>query len=394
MKRWLPILLMVSSLATLALACNLGSSAPTGSESASASATTGVGTIVAATSSIPTSTPNTTTGSALPAGTLILSQAGNPLAQVPNATGQTISLTAEHFGNQASPDGRYGVRVVPNNKLFDLLLVDFSTSTADPGKAIPQGTGLSGPEITWKDDTSGFAFFDIPADASTNKGILYYDLASGQTKQIVPAPTEPATVASSIAFSPDGKYFVYALGKTEGNVSGQGANGPLNKTFLLDSTTNQGTALPDGSGDFTQWMKDSKRFVTQRFNNDGTSQIVVYSMGDLNNPKVITPAKTSDFLVDGSPDSKYLVVTSLPSGQAAQQPAQIYISNLDGSNRKALTKFTNTDQSITGLVWGNSGIYYSVTGADNQETTWRMDLDGTNAAQVAQGTLNGIVGER
>jgi hypothetical protein len=66
--------------------------------------------------------------------------------------------------------------------------------------------------------------------------------------------------------------------------------------------------------------------------------------------------------------------------------------NLDGSNRKALTKFTDPDQTITGLIWANNGIYYSISTGANTDTTWRMDLDGSNAAQVAKGTLNDIVG--
>src|SRR5262245_7486243 len=58
------------------------------------------GTIVAATSSIPTSTAPATGGNALPVGTLILTQLGKPVAQLPNR--QTISLSDERFGPQAS----------------------------------------------------------------------------------------------------------------------------------------------------------------------------------------------------------------------------------------------------------------------------------------------------
>src|SRR5258708_15561705 len=132
MKRVLILFLAVVSLSTMA--CNLtGAGVVTNGTSAGGagnSSAAGAGTIIAATSSIPTGTPRASAnGNSLAAGTLILSQRGNPLAQAPNATGETVSLPAERFGSQASGDGRYGVRFKPNNGKFDLTLIDFSTGT-------------------------------------------------------------------------------------------------------------------------------------------------------------------------------------------------------------------------------------------------------------------------
>jgi Tol biopolymer transport system component len=66
--------------------------------------------------------------------------------------------------------------------------------------------------------------------------------------------------------------------------------------------------------------------------------------------------------------------------------------NLDGTSRRKLTAFTDIEQTITALVWGTDGIYYGLSSANNQETIWRMDLDGTNAVQVANGTLYAVIG--
>ena len=124
-------------------------------------------------------------------------------------------------------------------------------------------------------------------------------------------------------------------------------------------------------------------FIAPTLDPSGASKIAVYMLADLNNPKVITPANTTDYLVDVSPDGKFVAVTSAPSTAAGTPAAatNIAIMNLDGSNRKTLTKFTNADQSITALVWANNGIYYSISTSDNVNTTWRMDLDGSNAAR-------------
>ncbi len=106
---------------------------------------------------------------------------------------------------------------------------------------------------------------------------------------------------------------------------------------------------------------------------------------------MIATASTSDFLSDLSPDGRRVVVTSTAAGTNTQV-GNIFMMNVDGSNRRQLTQFDTVDQTVTALIWGNDGIYYSLSGADNTDTTWRMDLDGKNATQVAQGTLNAIVG--
>jgi len=391
MKRWLN-LLIIPLLGSILAACGAvgGAAAPTPT---AVPPTPAPGTVVAATSSIPTSTarPAASGGSTLPVGTLILTQVGKPIAQLPGANRQTIALADERFGASAAPNGRYGVRFNRTNNVTDMILVDYNT---DPPatKDIPQGKGLSGPGVTWKDDSSGFAFFDFPPPDNAKAGvgaIFYYDVAGGQTKQLIPAPQQAGTINTAFAFSPDGKYLLYAVG----SAAAEGAGGPDSQMFVFDTTTNQSTKLPPDAMGFNQWLKDSKGFVIIRSDQSGSSQIVVYQLADLNNPKMITPGNTSDFLADLAPDGKRIAVTSMPSGSAAtNQIANIFIMNLDGSSRKQLTKFNSADQTITALVWGNDGIYYSITGADNKDTTWRMDLDGANATQVAEGTLNNIIG--
>jgi Tol biopolymer transport system component len=93
-------------------------------------------------------------------------------------------------------------------------------------------------------------------------------------------------------------------------------------------------------------------------------------------------------LADVSPDGKRIVVTvAVPN-----QPTNVYMMNTDGTNRRPLTQFIDLDTSITALVWATDGIYYSIAGANNQDKTWRMDLDGANATEIADGTLQTIIG--
>jgi WD40 repeat protein len=394
MKRW-PASILIPAVGLLLAACNLTSPVEPTSAVPGVPPTVEKGTVVAATSSIPTSTPQTATGSRLPVGTLILTQRAKPIAQLPGPGRQTITVTEERLGGQASPDGRYGVRFDRKDTVTDLALVDFSADPSSPTKDIPPGKGLSGPGITWKDDSSGFAFFDFPPpdNAKASSGaILYYDVSSGQTKQLVPPPPEAGMIAASIAFSPDGKYLMYTVGSASGEGIG-GPGGPGSKASLLDTTTGQSIQLPADTFGFNQWLRDSKGFITVRGDPSGLSQVYAYSLSDLAHPKLLTPANTSDFFVDLSPDGKRIVTTSTPAKQT-NQPANIFIMNLDGSSRKQLTNFNAVDQTITALIWGNDGIYYSLSGADSTETTWRMDLDGSNATQVAQGTLISIVGVR
>ncbi len=386
MKRWL-LFILVPLLGLLVTGCNLNT-APTSTPIAGGVPTVEQGTVISATSSVPTSTPQSATGNALPTGTLILMQLGKPIAQLP--TGQTTALPQERFGAMASPNGRYGVRVTQSNNKSNLVLVDFGAGQTEQTKDVPQGAGLSGPSVTWKEDSSAFAFFDFPPpdNPKASSGVIsYYDLGSGQTKQLVPAPQQAGTIATSIAFSPDGKYLLYAVSPA----TAEGTGGPDSKLYLFDTTNSQSTQIPATAARFSQWLKNSQGFIALQTDPKGVSQVVVYNLTALNAPKVLTPANFADFLVDGSPDGKYLAVTSSPTGQN-NQAANIYIMNIDGTNRKTLTKFNTIDQSITALVWGLDGIYYSLSGTGSTDTTWRMGLQGENPTQVAQGTLDSIIG--
>ncbi len=322
----------------------------------------------------------------LPSGTLILSQKNQLIAVQPN--GKPVSLTPERYGPQAAGNGKIGVRFEAANNAVNLLLVDNATGQAKP---IPQATGLSSPQITWKRDGSGFAYFDLVAPGKTvpNAGaILYYDAASNATKVLIPAPAA-GQIATSIAWSPDGRYLLYSVGQA----GAEGAGGPNTKPFLFDSTSGASTALPQDAAGFNQWDRAGKGFLAQRGDiASGVNQIVYFGLDALTQPKALTPASTLDLLADISPDGKRIVVSSATISKTTQI-ANLYIMNLDGSSRRAITDFKANDQAITALVWGLDGIYYSLSGAGG-DTTWRIDLDGKNARQVAIGTLIDIIGSR
>ena len=341
---------------------------------------------VVVTSSAPTSTPESV-GSTFPKGTLILSQHSVAIAQTPNR--QTVTISDDRFGARGAPNGRYGVKLVKTTSVA-LSLVDYATNPPQ-AKDVPQGNNLNGPGVTWKQDSSGFAFFDFPTRekaASAAGGIFYFDITSGQTKQLIAGPKDATTVVTSFAFSPEGRYLLYTVSKSDA----ESTTGPGSVAYVLDTTNNQSLPVPpEVIAGFNQWLKDGSGFLVLKGDpNTGSQSLLLYTLTTLTQPKILTPAKTSDFFVDLSPDGKRLIVTSTPAGQT-NTSANIYMMNLDGTGRKQLTKFTTVDQTITGLVWAADGIYYSLYGKD-VDSTWRMDLDGTNVSKIADGTLNGIIG--
>ncbi len=341
----------------------------------------------AATSSVPTSTPAAPNSKALPNGTLILLQKNQAIALPPNK--QPIALKPEQFGAQASGDYRFGVRythaTADPNSPSNLLFVD---NTSGQTKPIPGGTNLGAPGVTWKRDGSGVAVFDQqPAPNAPNAGaILYYDVASGQS-QVLIAPPAPNQTATPIGWSPSGRYLIYVAG----GAGVEGAGAPSLKVFLYDATTKQSTALPADATGFVAWDRASTGFFAQKGDiASGTSGFVYFGIAAPTTPKALTPAKTLDFLIDVSPDNKQIVVSSSATGTGAAA-VNLYTMNFDGSNRAAITTLKITDQSITALVWGADGIYYSLSGKSDS-TTWRIGADGKNAQQIAVGTLLAIVG--
>jgi Tol biopolymer transport system component len=162
--------------------------------------------------------------------------------------------------------------------------------------------------------------------------------------------------------------------------------------IMLDTSNGQKTPLPLGQAAFTQWLRDSSGFLAQ----DGQARIVVYRLNALQTPIVLTPDGQTDLYPTLSPDGKFVAVASIPARPAADQPPtnNVFLMNLDGANRRQITQFTDAQQSLTGLIWGSDGIYYSLFTGESLDTVFRMDLDGKNSAQVAQGALLGIAGIR
>lgn len=393
MRRRLSIWIVLSGLSLVLAACggNQPTATPIQTPVVGLAPTQSSGTLVV-TSSIPTLIPlPDLSGQALPVGTLILRQLNKPVAQLP--TGQTVTLSDDRFTLRGSPNARYGIHFNKEGDTTKITLIDYTTNP-NTTKDVPQGSGLFSPSVTWKDDSSGFAFFDFPpADkASTSRRtIYYYDIVKAQTTPLYDGSSVPNKLPGSLAFSPDSTALIYAIN----DANSEGIGGPGSQAFLLDISTGKSQLLPSETMGFSRWLRDSTGFLVIRLDTNGISQIFLYNRADLTKPKSLTPDGVQDTLIDTSPDGKKLVVSSAPTSQKAQ-PSNIYIMDKDGSNRKQLTQFTNkdVDQSITGLVWGNDGIYYSLTAADNTDSTWRMDLDGTNAKKLASGRLSSVVSIR
>jgi hypothetical protein len=336
----------------------------------------------------PTSTPSgNTTISALPSGALVLLQRNQPIAILPN--GQPVSLKVEQYGPQAPGNGQMGVRFDVVGTAISLTLVDNRNGQTTP---IANASGLINPDVTWKKDGSGLVFtdFGVPGKPTvTNGAIMYYDVAGNKTSILIPAPAGQTVTA--LGWSPDGRYLLYDIGA----ITTDGSGALAVKPQLWDSTTSKSSALPAAAANFAFWDRAGAGFFIQQSDiSKGTSQVAYYPLSALDKPVMLTPPNVIDFLADVSPDGKSVVVSSQSGAKGTAPVANLYVMSLSGANRKAITTFKTPDQAITALIWGTNGIYYSLSGGANGDSTWRVDLDGQNAHQVAVGTLIGIVGVR
>ena len=343
---------------------------------------------IALTANAPTSVPaGKPTGNVLPSGSLVLLQRNQPIALLPN--GQPVSLKAEQYGLQASGNGQVGVRFDVVGTGINLTLVNNANGQTTP---IPQAIGLISPAVTWRKDGSGVAFtdFGVPGKPTvTNGAVLYYDVASNKTSVLIPAPAGQSVTA--LGWSPDGHYLLYETGAATTEGSGALAVKPQ----LLDTTTGKTSSLPAAAANFAFWDRAGTGFFVQQSDiTKGTSQVLYFALNALDKPVVLTPPNTIDFLADVSPDGKRVVISSQPGTKGTAPVSNLFVMSLTGANRKAITSFKAADQAITALIWGTDGIYYSLAGGANGDSTWRVDLDGQNARQVAVGTLIGIVGVR
>ncbi len=327
-------------------------------------------------------------GEGLPLGTLILSQLNQQIAQRPD--GRQIRLGEDRYGAQASPNGRYGVKFVSNGATFDLVVTDYE-ATPPNARPVPEGANYLAPGVTWAADSSGFAFFDFPAALgnvapASARTLRYFDVAAGQTRTLITEAAQNRVVAA-IAFSPDGRYLLY----TVSDAQAEGVGGPGAAAFVLNMTTGSSFPLTGVSLlGFAGWLRDSSGFLTLRIDpKTGNNGVVLYRLNALAQPARLTPSEVADFLVSTSPDGRRLIVSSSVEGIPA-----LFMMNTDGTGRRQIATFNTPNTVITGLVWGNDGLYYSLAGTGNLDTVWRADLDGKNAAQIGIGTLLAVIGAR
>ncbi len=370
MKRWLPLVLI----AMLFLAgCGSGP-AQTNTPPAPATAA-------------PPATATPPQNLILQSGTLLLvqSEQSRTIAQTPDLKLVRIDED-DRLGRQGSPDGRYGVRYVSESGAVSLYLIDYGANPPS-SKPIQSGSGFTGPAVTWRPDSAGFSFFNIPTTVQTGgpaRTIFYYEIASGATRALIPE-VAAGLIPSSISFSPDGKYLAYAVSKADSEAIG----GPDSQPFIAEVASGKTTALAAGTlTGFNQWLMDSSGFIALQ--SDAKSKlrgVYLYKLNALGAPTRLTPDSTEDLLVSLSRDGKFIAVTST----VGKQIANVYTMNLETKNRRQITQFTDPDQTLTQLIWGNDGIYFSLTNT-TQTSTWRMGPDGSSQTKVAEGTLQAIIG--
>ncbi len=188
--------------------------------------------------------------------------------------------------------------------------------------------------------------------------------------------------ASSLSWSPDGKYIAFTLRSRNPDAPG-GINSVICVTDLKGF-------WPVDPGMWPTWSHDGMTALYTQFSDrDGMKT-------DLCEAKFVGAGFGKKKMLEGvlqaalSPDGKrlaYLSDTSEPNGE---KTANIFVSNADGSQPKQLTRFHETGS--VGLQWSSEGshIYFTrpatsaATGAINY-TIYSVDTDGSNLRALTKG---------
>lgn len=237
-------------------------------------------------------------------GRIVFSLEGNIAIVNANGTNLTkLTSNASHFASNTDATWSNGGD-----------LIAFSSSASDPSNQIyvmsADGTNLRkvtddnynrhwGP--SWSPDNQSFVYVCEWSICTVNvDGSNVQTIIDGQGS------------ASSVAWSPDGKFIVY---------SGNGM-------YIANADGSNARKLTERGGGDMDWSPDSQSIV---FASSGD----IYKVNvDGTNEQNLTSGTQSDQAPDWSPDGKFIVFASSPE---SNQAPDLYVMNADGSNLRQLT---------------------------------------------------------
>ncbi len=247
---------------------------------------------------------------------------------------------------------------------------------------------------------------DSKSLAFTRGGQLFVqDLANGAIEQIT--DVKPPARLQGFRWSPDGKYFVYAVNPTPGrmlllpNYSGQfvtarpfprnvsGDDSSQSQLFLVDQHGENSQQIDTGKmrssfGGLPEWSPDSKHLVTNKIDATFKKQEVVMVAVPSGKSTTVFQS-TDDRWVDNSelgwaPDSQHFWLTSDKDGYS-----HLYTVSLDGKEVKQITKGqwgVHREPWSMPPQWVGDYLYYSSTANGPAERQfYRVKADGSAAPE-------------
>jgi dipeptidyl aminopeptidase/acylaminoacyl peptidase len=310
---------------------------------------------------------------------------------------------------QISPDGRTIAYVRKSNDIMidkarpTIWLVDVATGQQRPLEA---GSG-SYFSPRWSPDGTRLAYVAAVDGGSPQLFVRW--MASGESARITGLPDGP----SSLAWSPDGRRIAYAmfvpdeamkLGSAPAKPEGAKWADPLQiisavtyrgdddgyyksgyqQIFWVPSDGGAPTQLtfgPTNAGALVSWTPDSRSVLfSANLGKDwerNVNEAEIYRVSiDGGAPAALTNRKGPDLEPVVSPDGRMLAYDGFDDVGHVNQDTKLYVMNLDGSNRRALT--SGLDRAVSSPLWAaDSRSIYVKYDDHGSVRVARVGLDGS-----------------
>jgi dipeptidyl aminopeptidase/acylaminoacyl peptidase len=285
---------------------------------------------------------------------------------VDTATGRQMPLARDAAQPRWSPAGDRLAYIAAADGGRPQLYVRWMQS----GEAVSiTGLGFAPSSVAWSPDGRQIAYAMFMPDEGQKLG-------PPQTRPEGAIWAEPLQVITAVTYRADGAGYLRAgydqlfLVSSEGGAPRQLSYGPFNNGGPLSWTPDGRTLLFSGNRS-PNWEREG--FNTEVYALDiASSRITALTSrdGPDNEPAV-------------SPDGRLIAFTGYDDRQRGYENAILYVMNVDGSNRRALTG--TLDRSVSGPAWAADGRALYVQYDDHGETrVARVGLDGA-VRTIAEG---------